>query len=376
MAVQGVPAWRRVCAGFRLPVLMLCLIATATAACPARARTAALRPGAIGVHSMLYLNSPAGATNMMFKEAHEVGGAVIRLDIELSGVFPNPSGPPDWSGVDQFMRLARRDRLRVLADLTATPWYLADCPGQTSPGFPYWTCPPRDPAWWGREAGQIAAHTRGVIDDFEVINEPDGAWAFLGTPQQYAAILVCAYDAIHTADPQAQVALGGLMDIGSAGQAWMDAMLATPGADAVHKFDIANIHIRTPNPADTGTVVRRWRHYLVGRGFYGPLWVTETGYPADRADQTEPGYQDGPRSQARWLTTAIPTMLQSGAAMVFVTERDALQRAYASEGILQSTDPLTATPLVTRRPSFYAVQALARRLRADAPASRRAGPVT
>jgi hypothetical protein len=156
----------------------------------------------------------------------------------------------------------------------------------------------------------------------------------------------------------------------------MDAMLATPGADAIHKFDIANVHIRTPNPADTGPVVRRWRHYLIDRGFRGPLWVTETGYPADPAYQTQPGYEDGPRSQARWLTTAILTMLQSGAAMVFVTERDSMQSAYASEGLLQSTDPLTSSPLVTRRPSFYAVQALAHRLRAQAPASRPAGPVT
>jgi hypothetical protein len=132
-----------------------------------------------------------------------------------------------------------------------------------------------------------------VIDDFEVINEPDGAWAFLGTPQQYAATLADACDAIHAADPQALVVLGGIMDIGATGEAWMNAMLATPGADAVHKFDIANIHIRTPNPTDTGPVVRRWLHYLADTGFRGPLWVTEAGYPADPAFQTQPGYQDG-----------------------------------------------------------------------------------
>lgn len=362
MAVQGVPAWRRGCGGVVLLVVVLCVIATVPAS-SAAARTAALGSGAVGVHSMLYLNTPVAAKEIMFREAAAVGAGVIRLDVELSGVFANPSGPPDWSGVDQYMRLARRYRLRVLADLTATPWYLADCPTTTAPVVAYWTCPPRDPAWWGREAAQIAAHTHGVIDDFEVINEPDGAWAFLGTPQQYAAILADAYDSIHAADPQAQVALGGLMDTAPAGEAWMNALLATPGADAVHKFDIANIHIRTPNPSDTGAVVRRWRRYLADKGFRGPLWVTETGYPADPAFQTQPGYQDGPRSQAQWLTTAIPSMLQCGAKMVFVTERDSMRGAYASEGILQSTDPLTGSPLITPRPSFYAVQALVDSLR-------------
>ena len=107
------------------------------------------------------------------------------------------------------------------------------------------------------------------------------------------------------------------------------------------------------------------RYNGVAVGFRGPLWVTETGYPANPAFQTEPGYQDGPLSQALWLTTAIASMLQSDAAMVFVTERDSMHGVHASEGILQSTDPLTATPVVTRRPSFYAVQTLADTLGAD-----------
>jgi hypothetical protein len=86
--------------------------------------------------------------------------------------------------------------------------------------------------------------------------------------------------------------------------------------------------------------------------------VTETGYPADPAYQTDPGYRNGPISQARWMTTVIPATLQAGAPIVFVTERDALTGRFAAEGILQSTDPLTADPQYTRRPSHYAIQAL------------------
>jgi hypothetical protein len=132
MGVQGAPAWWRVRGRFRLSMLVSCAIATAPTA-SAAARTAPLGSGAIGVHSMLYLNTPVAAKETMFKEAAAVGGAVIRLDIELSGVFPNSSGPPDWSGVDQYMRLARRYHLRVLADLTATPLYQANCPAAPSP---------------------------------------------------------------------------------------------------------------------------------------------------------------------------------------------------------------------------------------------------
>ena len=45
-------------------------------------------------------------------------------------------------------------------------------------------CPPSDVALWARYVGAIAAHTRGVIDEFEIVNEPDGRWAFLGSTSE------------------------------------------------------------------------------------------------------------------------------------------------------------------------------------------------
>jgi hypothetical protein len=355
MAVRGVPARWWVGCQLSVPVVSLCCAlpvpSTATAASPREASP-------IGVHSMLYLTHPFTAKQAMFSEAAAIGASTIRLDVELSGVFPNPGTRADWKGVDEYMSLARRFHLRVLADLTATPWYLAQCPPGTPAQISY-ECPPSDPRQWARLAGLIAAHTRGVIDDFEIVNEPDGRWAFVGSPEQYASNLSAAYDSIHAADPAAQVALGGIMDIGAGGRAWMNAMLTTRGANARRKFDIANIHVRAP-AAEDAAVVEWWRRYFARKGFHGPLWVTETGYPADPAWQTDPAYRGGPAAQARWLTRVIPAMVHAGAAMVFVTERDSLTGRYASEGVLKSADPLTASPRYARRPSFYAVRALAR----------------
>jgi hypothetical protein len=172
-------------------------------------------------------------------------------------------------------------------------------------------------------------------------------------------MLRASYDAIHAANPHAKVALGGLMNIGAGGRSWMNAMLATPGTHAAHKFDIANIHVRVP-PAQTGAVVCTWRRYFARQGFTGPLWVTETGYPADPSQQTYPGYQDGAPAQARYLKAVVPEMIRAGAAKVFATERDTLTGPYASEGFLQTPNPLPAFPTYTRRPSFYAIQHLAR----------------
>ncbi|HET7047390.1 MAG TPA: hypothetical protein VFI54_03895 [Solirubrobacteraceae bacterium] len=353
MVVRGVPARRRRCVRVSLlAIVVACVLSTR------EARAAELSP--IGVHSMLYLTHPFGAKRAMFREAAAAGASTIRVDVELPAIFPAPPGAPDWSGVDQYIALARTYHLRVLADLTGTPWYMADCPAGT-PFDATYLCPPVDPRAWGQVAGAVAAHTRGVIDDFEIINEPDGGWAFHGTAQQYAGILAASYDAIHAADPRAQVALGGLENVGTYGVAWLNQVFATPGAEAIHKFDIANIHVRTPESGAAPTVAR-WRRYFASAGFRGPLWVTETGYPADPAYQTDPGYRNGATSQAKWMSRVIPAMLGSGAAMVFVTERDSLTGRFASEGILQSADPLTADPQYKLRPSFYAVRALARRL--------------
>jgi hypothetical protein len=340
--------------------MLLLLVALLGVLLGAAARSTASPPIAadpIGVHSMLYLDTSIGAKDAMFKEAAALGASTIRLDISLSGVFENPAGPPDWTGVDQDMQLARRHHLRVLADLLGTPWYMVDCPAGTPLELTY-RCPATDPSRWAEDAGEVAGHTNGAIDDFEIINEPDGHWAYFGTPRQYASTLSASYAAIHRANPHALVALGGLMQTGEGGRAWMNEVIAAAGGSVRHMFDIANVHVRAA-PAIAGTVVCDWRSYFEAKGVTGPLWVTETGYPADPSQQPDPGYQGGAEAQARYLAAALPAMLRAGAAAVFVTERDALTGRYASEGVLDTTDPLTADPVYTRRPSFGVVRRLA-----------------
>ena len=147
------------------------------------------------------------------------------------------------------------------------------------------------------------------------------------------------------------------MNTGPGGRKWIQAMLAAPGADATHHFDIANLHIRG-RAAAAATTVSIWRRYLACKGFTGPLWITETGYPADPSQQTDPAYRGGAPAQARYLQTVIPKMLRAGAGLVFITERDALTGPYATEGILDTADPLTDHPHYTRRPSYHTVHNL------------------
>jgi hypothetical protein len=306
----------------------------------------------VSAHAMLHTCCTAKPMEeRVFSEASALGSAYIRVDVELSAIFEGPGGAkratPDWSGLDEVMRLSKKYDLPVLGILLAPPRFVSACPERPDPS----RCPAADTGEFGALAGAVAEHAAGTISHWEIVNEPDGAWAFYGTPEQYAAMLSAAYDGIKARAPNAKVVLGGLMRPHK--PSWLERVFAAPGADALHKFDIANIHLRGP----VGAVVRRYgefRSWLAKRGFTGPLWVTELGYPADPAFQTDPAYKRGDPSQAAYLTQTLVGLGEVGAPEVFVTLRDEGAGKYASEG-LEHIDE-AAGYAVSRRPAFAAVR--------------------
>lgn len=306
----------------------------------------------IGAHSMLEVNSSYSLMQEMFSEAAGMHAGAIRVDVAPVLIFPNGPNDPNYRGLDEIMGLAQQYHLRVVANLFTIPTWLADCPAAEA--IPA-RCGTDDLGGYSSVISKIVQHSSSVIHDWEIWNEPDSSQFFTGTPQQYAGMLRAAHDAIKQIDPQANVLLGGISS--PAGASWLDQVFAALGVDAVHAFDIANVHERASLDALLPDLVR-WRWFLASRGFTGPLWVTEHGYPADPAYQYDPAYTAGPASQAAYLTASIPTLLDAGAGEVFVTEHDSLGGQFASEGVLAggSSDP--PGPLV-QRPAYAAVAAIA-----------------
>ena len=320
----------------------LCALAMAT---PAHAAP-------ISAHAMVHSCCTASAMKeRIFSEAKQLGAAYVRVDVEMNAIFDAPDGSksdtPKWSGLDEITALSKKYDLPVLAILLAPPRFTSACPGKPDPS----RCAAADTAEFGALAGQVAKHAAGTIDHWEILNEPDGDWAFEGTPEQYAGMLSAAYDGIKAQVPSAQVLMGGLMRPHEPG--WLERVFATPGADAIHKFDIANVHLRGP----VDNVVRRYgefKSWVQAHGFNGPLWVTEHGYPADPAFQNDRAYAGGDPSQAAYLTQTLVGLGEVGAPQVFVTLRDNLEGEYASEG-LEHIDEANGYA-VARRASFGAVQ--------------------
>ncbi|MGO9959389.1 MAG: glycosyl hydrolase, partial [Solirubrobacteraceae bacterium] len=311
----------------------------------------------IGVHSMLQLDDPHGFMLAMFAQAAALHASAIRLDVAPALIFTAPGAPPDFSGLDEVMALSQQYGLPVVADLTTIPWWIADCQAPTDISAMD-VCGTDDLTDYGAMIGQIVAHATSVIGDWEIWNEPDNGEFFTGTPQQYAQMLGAAYATIKAVDPNAEVLLGGIS--GTTGMSWLTQVFSTSGTDAAQDFDIANVHERNRLDALAGDI-EAWKSFLAGYGFTGPLWVTEHGYPSDPAYQYDPAFSGGEASQAAYLSASIPTLIDAGAAEVFVTERDNLTGQYASEGLLGGgvSDPPPADPLVIEKPAYLAVQTLA-----------------
>src|SRR5262245_19991278 len=309
-------------------------------------------------HSMVQsCCTPFAQKERMFAEAKAMGAGYIRLDVSLDDVFDvwTAEAPrPRWDGVDEVVRLARRYRLKVLAVVNGTPAHISSCRERWPDGHA--RCAPTDPLRFGRYVEQVVARAPDVIRTIEVWNEPDGSWAFDGTPEQYAAMLRATYVAVKQRFPPVTVLIGGAMSYRSRG--WYARALE---AGALHSFDVANVHVRGREAA-LGAMVRAWRRFFRRRGQRGPLWITELGYPSATAAQTDERYRGGELAQARYLRDALPAIVRAGATQVFVTMRDGWESEYGadspfrSEGVLEMDEQ---PPYATRRkPAFDAVRRL------------------
>jgi hypothetical protein len=327
-----------------LVVVRLAAISIAAALLAAPVAVAApppARPGApISSHAMVHTCcTPPAMMERIFTESKAMGARFIRVDVELSGIFEagHSIEDPNWARLDAVLELSRQHQLPILGIILSPPSW----------------APFSDAAAFGRLAGEVAAHARGTVAHWEILNEPDSAIAFDGTPEQYAHMLRAAYDAIGARVPEAHVAMGGVAT--PEDPAWIERVLATPGAGAAHAFDIANVHLRGHERSLPGRLVA-WRELLRRHGFAGPVWVTEHGYPADPAYQGDRAFRGGEAAQAAFLTESVLSLAEAGADEVFVTLRDNLDGGFASEGVVRIDEH---APFAARRkPAFAAVRRL------------------
>src|SRR5829696_422073 len=309
---------------------------------------------AIASHAMLYLDSPPAFREAMFREAAASGATSIRVDVPIPAIVRGREGERSWEELDDVTGLARQYDLEVVGLIYGTPWWLARCPDRTE-DLDYYECPPTSAPAFAKLAREIARRTRGTIDTWQILNEPNNRYVFAGNVRDYARVLIATSRAIRSVNPRARIVLGGLG--GPQMQVWPAQLLAIPGTRRA--FDVASVHLRGRLKV-VKSAVGFWRRRLDSLGFHGPIWATEHGYP------TEPKYQWdrrflGVQGQARYLSRSLPALIGAGIDRVFITLRDNRGGPWATEGLIGGTvfDPPSVDPQVVRKPAAAAVRRFA-----------------
>jgi hypothetical protein len=257
---------------------------------PAAQAVDAASPFGINVHA------PQGDhLRFLLDRVAEAGIGWIRIDFVWAVVEPEP-GVERWELYDAIVAEARARRLEVLALIAYTPAWATDGPAISGA--------PRDPADWSGFCFRAANRYRDAITHWEIWNEPNLERFWAGDRAAYLeTILEPAARAIHAANPDARVGGPALAHLESGGRAWHGWLLdvlraAGEELDFVthHVYDLedpAGVLRRLGGETPYGGDPSRWseaapslRELLEVALFDKPVWLTETGWPTTRLDES------------------------------------------------------------------------------------------
>jgi hypothetical protein len=160
-----------------------------------------------------------------------------------------------------------------------------------------WTQPPLTPSavqGFAKFAHAAAAHYRGQGVQFEVWNEPDNA-TFWPDPSAsaYAALSAAAIPQIHSGDPTAKVATGGLAGVDLA---YLQSIIPLGGAAGANAIGLHPYRIEEPELLSGDLAETRARLATTVPANPTTIWSTEAGY-------SSAWYGDGDGSAAANRTT-------------------------------------------------------------------------
>lgn len=212
--------------------------------------------------------------------AKATGARVLRIAFGWDAMEME-RGVYDWSFWDEYVRSAVDEHgIELIPYVCYTPKWAA-----TDQGEDFWRSPPRDPADFARFMEVIVHRYRDRIHTWELWNEPDNQAYWLGTPQQFAALIRAGSAAVRAADPGARIVLGGI-----AGEVDFLAKVIVEEKILPH-VDVVNIHsyFETWHPSP----IEKLPGYIESvfalvrdAGGRHPIWMAETGYSSvgDRAE--------------------------------------------------------------------------------------------
>jgi hypothetical protein len=255
------------------------------------------------------IHSPSGAdlTSIMDKlQAAGIGWANVAV---IWPYVESTRGSYDWRGYDAIVAAAQARHIDIVASILYTPAWATSAPT--------WTGVP-DTAAWVDFCTNAAKHFKGSINYWGLWNEPNLTEFWSGTRQQYIDLLLKpGADAIHAANPSAQVGGPALAHLNSAQwYYWLDDIIFQAGGHldfvTLHVYDTGGnrkVTSKLNDPSLFGGTPELWivaepsvREVLVHAGWFGqPFWLTETGWQSGPiGEQLQASYYGGLLSD--WFT--------------------------------------------------------------------------
>lgn len=231
---------------------------------------------------------------------------------------------------DKSIMLAKSLGFNILGSLDTTPQWASTAPAGDSAS--YRAYPPKHLEDWTKYVYETVLHYKGIIDYWEVWNEPDstgflkigGILDRFRRPAVYADLLKAAYGAAKRANPNA-VIVGG---VGTAKPPtdWVEKIFSE---GAYGNMDVLSFHFYTDGrPGDaldttTGVYVGQMKAMMrkYGKG-EKPVWETESGimYPETAYQnilEITQGYQSSGRDATAYLVRNYVHLLASGVSKWF-----------------------------------------------------------
>jgi hypothetical protein len=316
---------------FALPTLVVVALAisgfaaaSAVQIADAAPSTASPYDGRIGVNSHAVWLSESDATPQLTRAS---AGGVTWIREEFPwGVVEPTKGTFNWAQTDALMAAASSAGVNVLGILGySAKWASSDPSGAGDTAYP-----PRDPADYGRYAGEVVKRygpggtfwssrpslVPRPLTAVELWNEPWGYWFWKPNPDPagYARLARAAATAVKQHDPQIRVLIpGDVLQVRTDGaiRNWQREVLAAdPGLSSL--FDAYSVH-PYPHPFSLGPNADRpdprWDFQRVRLTREAdptkPIWITEIGW------STAPAHADSVSEavQASYVEDAVERAL-------------------------------------------------------------------
>lgn len=179
--------------------LFFCALISALHPFPAFAAEDPLALGPFGIGSCHVNNRSAKDNDRWIPQMEAIGLRYYRTAHTGWGEVERGQGQFDFKNLDEQMDYLAKHQMTFGGILIGTPsWNKLDKPG---------SLPVNNLAGWSAYVTAVVRHSKERIKRWEVWNEPPNFTGKNQTPEDYAKIVVSAYDAAKAADPACQVGL-------------------------------------------------------------------------------------------------------------------------------------------------------------------------